>query len=617
MALFGAILAGTTWSTATFTPKLALDLEGGTQIVLTPVATDQSKITDTTIAQAIEVIRQRVDASGVSEAEITSQSGHKIVVSLPGRPKQATLELVRKSAQMEFRPVLTLAAGAPAATASPTATDQATPAVGSTVTPSAVATPAATGGSASGGSGAGAPAAGGATTDTATPTPGPSASSGGPTSPSDTAYYLTPDVQAKFDALDCTKKANVAGGVVGPADAAFVTCDATGAYKYVLGPVEVPGSHISKASSGLQTLPNGQTGTKWVVNLTFDGTGTAQFATSTTRLFKLTPPQNQFAIILDGLVISAPSVNGVIPDGRAEISGSFTRESAATLAQQLNFGSLPITFTVESEQQISATLGSEQLAKGLLAGLIGLILVVLYSLAQYRLLGLLTVGSLVIAAALAYLTITVLSWSQGYRLSLPGVAGLIVAIGITADSFIVYFERIRDELRDGRTLPVAVDHGWTRARRTILASDAVNFIAAIVLYVLAVGGVRGFAYTLGLTTVIDLVVVFMFTHPVMMLIARTRFFSEGHALSGLDPRRLGVAGTRYVGRGRVVSGRRATGPRTDEPGADDERAEVQASVEVPSGSSSMTIAERRVAAKAAAVEDAADPSTPATDGSEH
>jgi preprotein translocase subunit SecD len=617
VVLFGAILAGTMWSTATFAPKLALDLEGGTQIILTPVATDQSKITDATITQAIEVIRQRIDASGVSEAEITSQSGHKIVVALPGRPSEATLELVRKSAQMEFRPVLDIGSGAPAATASPTATSTgaATPAASATASPAASGS---SGGNAVAGSSVAAAAGTGTTTDTATPTPTPSSSGSPvePSSPSDAAYYVTPAVQAAFDALDCTKKENLTGGTVGPADVAFVTCDATGAYKYILGPVEVEGAHIAKASSGLQTLANGQTGTKWVVNLTFDGTGTKQFATSTTRLYKLTSPQNQFAIVLDGLVISAPSVNGVIPDGRAEISGSFTRDSAATLAQQLNFGSLPLTFTVESEQQISATLGSEQLAKGLLAGLIGLVLVVLYSLAQYRLLGLLTIGSLVIAAVLAYLTITLLSWTQGYRLSLPGVAGLIVAIGITADSFIVYFERIRDELRDGRALTVAVDHGWARARRTILASDAVNFLAAIVLYVLAVGGVRGFAFTLGLTTVIDLVVVFMFTHPMMMLIARTRFFSEGHALSGLDPRRLGVPGTRYVGRGRVADGPRVTGPA--EP---DESPEVgsappgpgTARLPVVAGGENMTIAERRAAAKAAAQAQA---SAPSTDGSE-
>ncbi len=598
IAIFGAILAGTKWGSATLTPKLALDLEGGTQIILTPVATtDTAAITDATISQAIEVIRQRVDASGVSEAEITSQSGHKIVVSLPGRPSESTLELVRKSAQMEFRPVLDIGAGTPTPTATPT--DGATAAG---TTPAPVPTPqASASGGASGGntveSGTTTGTTTGTATDGATPTPSPSASATGtgPTSPSDTAYYITPQVRAQFDALDCSKQSNLTGGTVGAADSAFVTCDQTGAYKYILGPVEVPGSNIKSASSGLETLSNGQTGTNWVVNLQFNGDGSKQFADTSTRLFSQAAPLNQFAIVLDGLVISAPKINGPIPNGQAQISGNFTRESAATLAQQLNFGSLPISFTVESEQQISATLGSEQLQKGILAGLIGLVLVVLYSLGQYRLLGLLTVGSLVVAALLAYGTITLLSWTQGYRLSLPGVAGLIVAIGITADSFIVYFERIRDELRDGRTLTVAVDHGWARARRTILASDAVNFLAAAVLYVLAVGGVRGFAFTLGLTTIIDLVVVFMFTHPTMLLIARTKFFGEGHALSGLDPRRLGVPGTRYVGRGRVQQGPRRDGAEPST--ADDALSTVSMT---PPGDPTMTIAERRAAAKAAA-----------------
>ena len=223
-----------------------------------------------------------------------------------------------------------------------------------------------------------------------------------------------------------------------------------------------------------------------------------------------------------------------------------------------------MTFQVLSEQQISATLGSEQLQRGLLAGLIGLILVALYSLAQYRALGMVTIVSLLVAGGLAFLTISVLSWLQGYRLSLPGVAGLIVAIGITADSFIVYFERIRDELRDGRTLVAAVGQGWVRARRTILASDAVNFLAAVVLYFLAVGGVRGFAFTLGLTTVIDLIVVFLFTHPIMLLIARRRFFADGHPLSGLDPGLLG-ARSRYVGRGRIVGPETTGGARAAVP----------------------------------------------------
>lgn len=531
VALVGALLAGVQWADASWTPKLALDLEGGTQLILEPVADDASQVTDETIAQAIDIIRQRVDASGVSEAEITRQGGSNIVVSLPGNPSEETLDLVRQSAQMSFRPVI--AAAAPGV-----------------VEPTAAAE-----------------------------------GLGEPADASDTAW-LTQDVLDAFAALDCTAEENLTGGASasGGADAAVVACDQNGAVKYVLGPVEVPGSDIDSAASGLRQLQSGAVSNEWIVTLDFNAAGTTSFREVTTRLQPLEAPRNQFAMVLDGLVISAPTVNDVITNGSAEISGSFTRESAATLARQLNFGALPLTFDVRSEQRISATLGSEQLERGLLAGLVGLVLVAIYSLVQYRALGGVTILSLVVAAAGTYLLIALLSWTQGYRLSLPGVAGIIVAIGITADSFIVYFERVRDELRDGRTLAAAVEQGWRRARRTIIASDAVNFLAAVVLYFLAVGGVRGFAFTLGLTTIVDLVVVMLFTHPVLTLLARTTFFADGHRFSGLDPEQLG-ARSRYVGRGRVV----APGERAD-----------GTSVEEPAAEARLTIAERRAAQRAAA-----------------
>lgn len=331
--------------------------------------------------------------------------------------------------------------------------------------------------------------------------------------------------------------------------------------------------------------------------MNFTSEGGTKFADVTRRIKDLQPPQNQFAIVLDGLVISAPRVSIEIPNGEATIEGPtqdpFTRAEAETLANQLNFGSLPLTFEVQSQEQISATLGTEQLQRGVLAGVIGLLLVVAYSFFTYRGLAIVTVASLAIAAAITYGVILVLSWTQGYRLSLAGVAGLIVAIGVTADSFIVYFERLRDEVREGRSLAGAVEHGWVRARRTILASDAVNFIAAIILYLLAVGGVRGFAFTLGLTTLIDLVVVFLFTHPLMRLLIKIPFFGEGHKWSGLDPVRLGASVASYAGRGRVRSA--------------PERAKIAASADV------RTIAERRAdearkareAAEAAGVAEAA------------
>ncbi|MGV8968220.1 MAG: protein translocase subunit SecD [Cellulomonas sp.] len=562
VALFGSLLAGATWSDASLTPKLALDLEGGTQLILKPVTTGNEKVTSDTIDEAIRIIRQRVDSSGVSEAEITSQGGTNIVVGLPGTPDKATLDLVRTSAQMRFRPVLTIAGPAP-------------------VTPPA---------------------------DAAPLTP-----KAAPDSPSDAAFYITDAVLAKFNALDCTDPKNLAGGASGPDEEPLVTCETDGSAKYILGPVEIQGNEIAKANSGQRTTSTGAITGEWIVNITFTSAGRPLFRDVTTRLQGLTSPQNQFAMVLDGLVISAPSLapGVIISDGKAEISGTFTRESAASLANQLNFGALPLTFQVQSEEQISATLGSEQLQKGILAGLIGLLLVVIYSLFQYRALGFVTVASLVIAAILTYGVITALSWLQGYRLSLPGVAALIVAIGITADSFIVYFERIRDELRDGRSLVGAVDKGWDRARRTILASDAVNFLAAIVLYFLAVGGVRGFAFTLGLTTIIDLLVVFLFTHPMMLILARTKFFGEGHKYSGLDPRRLGATGPRYAGRGRMRTPKPAgSAPEpvgaavTDEAPQDDVTFEAPVPVGAGAGrgygqdAPQQTIAERRAAKRA-------------------
>ncbi len=268
----------------------------------------------------------------------------------------------------------------------------------------------------------------------------------------------------------------------------------------------------------------------------------------------LEQPQNQLAATLDSRVIVAPSFNEAIPNGKASITGNFTITGARDLAQQLKFGALPISFDLQTRNQISPTLGGEQLRYGLYAGLVGLLLVVLYSLAQYRLLGLVTIASIVAAGLLTYLAITILGWSHNYRLDMAGVTGLIVAIGFTADSFIVYFERIRDELREGRSLESAVATGWARAKRTILIADGVNFLAAIVLYLLASSSVRGFAFTLGLTTLLDILIVFFFTHPVVTLLARLKFFHGGHPMSGLDPDKLGaVKKTSYAGRGRFTT----------------------------------------------------------------
>ena len=320
----------------------------------------------------------------------------------------------------------------------------------------------------------------------------------------------------------------------------LVTCLEDGSEKYILGPAEVLGTDVKSASAGLETNNQGISTGGWQVDLNFTGDGKKKFADTTRRLSQLQDPQNRFGIVLDGLVVSAPGLNnGPIVGGQAQITGNFTQSEATSLANVLKYGALPLTFDAGEVQEVSATLGGDQLKAGLIAGAIGLALVVLYSLLYYRGLGLVTVASLIASSILTYGLVVLLGWQIGFRLSLAGIAGLIVAIGITADSFVVYFERLRDEVRDGKSLRVAVESGWVRARRTILAADFVSFLAAVVLYVLSVGSVRGFAFTLGLTTLLDIVIVFMFTKPLMTILARTTFFGQGHKLSGLDPERLG------------------------------------------------------------------------------
>jgi preprotein translocase subunit SecD len=487
----GVILGG-----ASLAPKLGLDLEGGTEIILAPQLANGKTVTADELTQSVAIIRKRVDASGVSEAQVSTQGGKNVVVSIPGTLDEQTKQRIESSSKLDFRPVLL--------TGSPT---------NSVIGADGKSTPAPT------------PAPGLSNTPTAKPTNGSDMS------------YVTPKLQAEFNAYSCKAEAGKVKSEP-PADKPLIACDDSNSVKYLLGPVEVNGKDITDATAGLTQSQSGVSTGEWSVNISFNSAGGDQFQKISSRLISLNPPRNQFAAVLDGTVITAPRVQGVT--NQPSITGNFTQESAQSLANQLKFGALPVSFKVQSSDTISATLGSSQLQSGLIAGLIGLLLVVIYTLFQYRLLGLVTITSLVGAAALTYLVIAILSWRIDYRLSLAGVAGLIVAIGFTADSFIVYFERIRDELRDGRGLESAVEAGWKRAKRTIYASKATNLLAAVVLYVLAVGNVQGFAFTLGVTTVIDVLVVILFTHPTLQLLAQTRFFASGHRLSGLDPDALGA-----------------------------------------------------------------------------
>ncbi len=239
-------------------------------------------------------------------------------------------------------------------------------------------------------------------------------------------------------------------------------------------------------------------------------------------------------------MISYAGVNEPILDGNAQITGDFSEAEARSLANSLKFGALPIKFDQPTVETIGPSLAGNQLSAGILAGVVGLAIVMLYCLLYYRGLGLVVIASLIVAALITYAMVLILAETANFTLTLPGIAGLIVGVGITADSFIVYFERIRDEMRDGRSMRVAVETGWAQARMTCLAADAVSILAAVVLYIFAIGVVRGFAFALGISTLIDIAVFFWFTKPVMTLLARVKFFNSGHRLSGLSKETLGI-----------------------------------------------------------------------------
>ncbi|WP_462417451.1 protein translocase subunit SecD [Kytococcus sp. Marseille-QA3725] len=605
MLLFGGLGAAHLFAKpqASLTPQLGLDLEGGQQIILEP-AVDGGEVDSGQVDQAVNIIRQRVDGSGVAEAEVTTLGGRNISVAMPGTPDPATIESLQASSSMTFREVLAAEGGAPepenpdtlpgyggssgdkksggeksggksgdeksgssdkASGSSKEKESGSSPTSAEGVWP-ADASPKPSGSADEGSSdkGSSEPKSSG---DASAPAPGapgsqPSAPGGqqqtGSKSPEEghgAEIAIPKDVQKRFEEFDCSdekarKKAQNAGD-----DEFVIACDPNGQEKFLLSPTRIQGSSIADASSGPATNQQGQPTGEIAVNMELDEKGADTFADLSAVMAgqEQGSPYNRFAMLLDGEVISAPGMRQTITNGEASITGDFTAEQGEALADQLKFGALPFSFDLQSSEQISPTLGEEQLRWGIWAGVIGLALVAVYSLFQYRALGLVTLASLALAALLAYGAVVLLGWQYNLRLTMAGITGLIVAIGITADSFIVYFERIRDEVRDGRPLRNAVDTGWARARRTILVSDAVNLLAAAILYLLSEANVKAFAFMLGLTTIIDLIVVMLFTHPVVTLLAQTRFFGRGHRLSGMNPESLGARPTTYVGRGRVRS----------------------------------------------------------------
>ncbi len=523
----------------TWTPKLGLDLRGGTTITLTARNTTGSGTVDPNSLQlAKTIIQSRVDSLGVGESEVTTSGDNQIIVTVPNVQQDELVRLVGQTAVLRFRAVYAAEQVQPPQPA-PTATSE--PTEGATAPPSGEPTAGASESANAPSEEASAPASPQPSGNnkplpalpTAPPVPVDQACipADGKGTPPDKALEWQPSeaCQEAFAEFTCETKVNDA------ADQGLFACNQEKTEKYLLGPTLIEGDQLTTAVAGIP-----QNNVNWVVNLEFNPEGATTFEQATRELSAKSEPQNRFAIVLDGVSISAPSVNEPIPGGRAEISGNFTQKSATELANVLKYGALPLAFDVSEVNNVSATLGGEQLRAGIIAGIIGLTLVVGYCFLYYRGLGIVVVASLGLGAVITYACMVLLGSSVGFALNLPGIAGAIVAIGITADSFVIYFERIRDEVREGRSLRTAVETGWRRARQTILIADTVSLLSALVLFVLAIGAVKGFAFTLGLTTLIDVAVVFLFTKPLMTLLARTKFFGGGHPLSGLDPEHLGV-----------------------------------------------------------------------------
>jgi preprotein translocase subunit SecD len=583
--------------TGNMSPKLGLDLQGGTTVTLTPVVLQGGSVPSGSVDKAVDIIRQRVNALGVSSADV-KRAGDKIEVAVPGKGRAEVLALVGTTAELQFREVVTSGAGtaAPASTATPTPTPSgstqpsatptpsATPG-GTTTAPAASPTPSAskspqafapfgaddqTGTSTAlaafhrplaplAATTPATPTATQAATPAATPA-APSASAATTPTPSGTAAPTSgaaasgqppASVIQQFQQLDCATH-NADGN--GPPDQYVVACDKDKQVKYLLAPARVIGTDVKSASATVRQGPNGTVTSDWIVQVQFTGGGQGKF----TKLTQDTVGK-QVAVELDGVVQSAPTIQNVIP-GDAEISGSFTQQSAEDLANVLKFGALPLTFKPDKAQTISPTLGKQSLHAGLIAGAIGIGLVILYSFIYYRALGVVTIASLLVSGSLVYASVCLLGAAIGFTLTLAGIAGLIVAIGITADSFVVFYERLKDEVREGRSVRTSVERGWVSARRTILSADTVSFLAAVILYIVSIGDVRGFAFTLGLSTLLDVVVVFIFTKPLVTLLVQRPFFSTGR-FSGLSAKAMGLKSIPPADRAMVRRPARPKRPR--------------------------------------------------------
>ncbi|MGW1681501.1 protein translocase subunit SecD [Saccharopolyspora sp. NPDC002376] len=469
-------------------PKLGIDLQGGTRVTLTARTLDGQPPSNEALAQAREIIETRVNGMGVSGSEVT-QDGSNLVITVPGEGSEQAKQL-GQTAELNFRKVTTsvpVQALPPAGTAPQAAHQQ--------------------------------------------QGDQPSDQKRQIEEAKRTRQSTDPNVQIQaLQALDCAVDDPLRGN--DDPKLPLVTCDREGAFKYVLEPSFLPGREVATAQAVPPNPQQGEPG--WTVSLDFKREGAKIWADFTSANVG-----QQAAFVLDSEVVSAPQIQAALLGGNAQITGNFNQQSATELADILKYGSLPLAFDQSEAETVSATLGVASMEAGLIAGGIGLLLVAVYCLLYYRLLGILTILSLVLSGGVVYGALVLLGRWVGFTLDLAGIAGFIIAIGITADSFIVFFERLKDEIREGRTFRSAVPRAWTRARRTILSADAVSFLAAAVLYVLAVGQVKGFAFTLGMSTVLDLVVVFLVTHPLVVLASKSKFLSKP-SVSGLGAvQRLG------------------------------------------------------------------------------
>ncbi len=567
------------------TPKLGLDLEGGAQVILKAQTTNGKAPTKESMDQARQIISNRVNGLGVSSAEVLTQGNDRIVVSVPGAGAD-DIKDVGGTALLQMRPLLMEPVPANPA---PSPSGSATPAPSGTAAPTGSAKPSATvqpsttakpGGS---GTASTSPSPRGrivphaaATTSPAAPSSSPAASPSGSAAPSPSASgssgaavdpsapvdqwkqlgFTPPTTPQALAAMPADRQAKLKAAIdawpcndtTKPLDVPtkpVITCDQANQTKYLLGPVIVPGTEVETATAVAPGTVPGQF--SWTVSLDLKPKGQAAWADYTAKHNVTVSPNdigNQVADTLDTKVIVASTIQSTIA-GTTEISGNFTEESATNLANSLKYGALPLNFVQQSATSVSPTLGIEQMKAGLLAGGIGLFLVVVYSLLYYRALGLVTVVSLAVSGGLTYAMLVILGEQIGFTLTLAGIAGFIVAVGITADSFVVFFERIKDEVHEGRTARTAIPRAWERSRRTILSADTVSFLAAATLYYFAAGEVKGFAFTLGLSTVIDLIVVFLFTHPLVALFSRSSAFGSAK-FTGLDQAREGGMATRNL-----------------------------------------------------------------------